>query len=490
MLFTSPVFVFFVFSVAILYYFAPNSLRHRKIFQPLFLTLASMVFYGWHTPVLVILLAASLLVNGLASRYLLNPRTEAGMRRPVLILAVAANLGALAFFKYASLLVDTFLPSGWVSGMTPFLCEIPLPVGISFYTLQGISLLIDSYKRPREGMEGLLNEIEGHPLRLYGKISFYISFFPRLMAGPISKAHEFVNQIGPKGIRDIDWNDAQRKLITGFFLKMVVADNLKEVTDVIGQPASLELSSVTLLALLYGYSFQIFADFAGYSLIAMGLGQLFGYRLPVNFEFPYLSESLTEFWRRWHISLTSWLREYLYIPLGGNRKGALRTYFNIFVVMFLCGLWHGAAWGFAIWGTLHGVFLAAERLFRNRFSPVPKDKPRMMGRLLRIFMTFNIVTFLWLPFRLGDFHQEIQYLRIIAMGTFDIKPQMIFVLLFFSIPVVLYHIWGATAEVRGNIRDRAGSQLYPLAENGILGLMLFMILVNFGAPSAFIYFQF
>lgn len=490
MLFTSPVFVFFTFSVAILYYFAPNSLRHRKIFQPLFLTAASLVFYGWHTPMLVILLAASLSVNGLASRYLLDPRTEAGTRRIILILAVAANLGALAFFKYAPLLVSTFLPSAWVNSIAPFLREVPLPVGISFYTLQGLSLLIDSYKGRREGMEGLLNEVEGHSLRLYGKTSFYISFFPRLMAGPISKAHEFVNQIGSKGIRDIDWNDVQRKLITGFFLKMVVADNLKEATDAIGQPASLELSSVTLLGLLYGYSFQIFADFAGYSLIAMGLGRLFGYRFPVNFEFPYLSESLTEFWRRWHISLTSWLREYLYIPLGGNRKGALRTYFNIFMVMFLCGLWHGAAWGFAIWGTLHGVFLAAERLFRNRFSPVPKDRPRMMGRFLRVFITFNIVTFLWLPFRLGDFHQEIEYLRTIAKGTLDIKPQMFFVLICFSLPVVVYHIWGATAKIRGHMRDRAGSQLYSLIESSILGLMLFMILVNFGAPSAFIYFQF
>jgi|SRR5271157_3872496 len=490
MLFTSPVFVFFTSSVAILYYFAPNPLRHKEIFQPLFLTLASMVFYGWHSPMLVILLSTSLFVNGLASRYLLQPYREASTRRLILILGVAANLGALAFFKYASMLVSTFLPSSWVRGMTPFLREIPLPVGISFYTLQGLSLLIDSYKRRTEGMEGLLNEIDGHPLRLYGKISFYISFFPRLMAGPISKAHEFVNQIGPKGVRDIDWNDAQRKLITGFFLKMVVADNLKEVTDAIGQPTFLELSSVTLLALLYGYSFQIFADFAGYSLIAMGLGRLFGYRFPVNFEFPYLSESLTEFWRRWHISLTSWLREYLYIPLGGNREGALRTYFNIFVVMFLCGLWHGAAWGFAVWGTAHGILLAAERLFRNRFGVIRKGRPRMISRFLRIFMTFNIVTFLWLPFRLGDFHQEIEYLRIIARGTYDIKPQMIFVLLFFSIPVVMYHIWGATAEVRSQMRNLAGSRLYSLIESSILALMLFMILVNFGAPSAFIYFQF
>ena len=236
--------------------------------------------------------------------------------------------------------------------------------------------------------------------------ALFKSFFPYLVAGPIVKAHEFYPQIEAKNLQDIAWETAFRCLVVGYFLKMVVADNLKDATFWIEYPHFLRHSSVGLLALLFGFSMQIFADFAGYSLIAIGLGHLFGYNLPTNFNFPYLSRSFSEFWKRWHISLSTWLRDYLYFPLGGNRKGKIRTYLNLFIVMFLGGLWHGASWKYAVWGSFHGLALAVERLFRNKIN-LPRH---WVLDSLRVLVVFSFVTFAWLLFRLPTLKQVYDYL--------------------------------------------------------------------------------
>ena len=225
----------------------------------------------------------------------------------------------------------------------------------------------------------------------------YLSFFPQLVAGPITKGKMFFPQIVAKRLRDVEWANATRNIIVGTFLKRVVADNLNPLTLPLtdkryyaGTPQG------DLLAMIIGYSAQIFADFAGYSLIAIGVAQLFGYRLPDNFNQPYLAQSITDFWRRWHMSLSAWLKEYLYIPLGGNRLGPIRTYINLLIVMGLGGLWHGAAWKFAIWGLWHGALLAFERLLgvgETSRGPVV---------VLRVLLTFSLVTFGWLFFRLSS----------------------------------------------------------------------------------------
>ncbi|MFN9911764.1 MAG: MBOAT family O-acyltransferase, partial [Pirellulaceae bacterium] len=219
-----------------------------------------------------------------------------------------------------------------------------------FYTFHGISLLVDVFR----GRNLETFERDKSLYRHLADTLLYLVFFPQLIAGPIIKAKEFYPQVTLKSIRQVDYQGSVRLLILGLFLKTVVADNLSEQTFWIAYPYFLGKSSADLLLLLYGYSAQIFADFAGYSLIAIGLARLLGYQLPDNFHFPYLASSIGEFWRRWHISLSSWLCDYLYIPLGGNQKGAVRTYFNLIIVMFLGGLWHGAAWSFAIWGLWHG----------------------------------------------------------------------------------------------------------------------------------------
>jgi alginate O-acetyltransferase complex protein AlgI len=326
---------------------------------------------------------------------------------------------------------------------------------------------------------------------LFFKVAFFKAFFPQLVAGPIVKAHEFMHQIGAKTLSSVEWDDAVKKLILGFFLKMVVADNLREATAWLHYPEFMGKPASVLILMLYGFSFQIFADFAGYSLIAMGLARLFGYQLPINFNFPYISCSITEFWRRWHISLSTWLREYLYIPLGGNRKGALRTYANLFLVMLLGGLWHGAAWSFMIWGGAHGVCLALERLMGVKVEGEKVGK-RGHGLLAtaRIFLIFNLVSFLWLLFQLTDIRHVGSYFREVAAFRSGNSPQIMFAVLFFGFPVIIYHIWGMIRPYYWKEFSVKKPRLAALFTNGAYAILLFLIIVNSGSSGSFLYFQF
>jgi alginate O-acetyltransferase complex protein AlgI len=299
-----------------------------------------------------------------------------------------------------------------------------------------------------------------------------------------------------------------RTLITGYFLKMFVADNLSEqtVSLTLGGNTLANSSPLNLAPLLYCYSLQIFADFAGYSLIAIGLAAMFGYKFPTNFNFPYLSTSITEFWRRWHMSLSGWLRDYLYIPLGGNRKGPARTYVNLFLVMFLGGLWHGAEWKFALWGSLHGLFLALERFASRRQNPESRiqnssdlqpltssSSPSGLWSLasgLSIFrwlITFHLVTALWLTFLMPDMASIVAFFKGLFSGKTGLSGPPIFSLLFYGSAVILYHAWGWLQEHRQQLASKlARSPLEPILH----GLMLFLIITNPGAPRGFIYFQF
>ncbi len=479
-------FVSWSFAVFLPIVFALHYWGRRLGWQVGVLIVASFVFYGWANPKLIPLLAVACLVNSFASAELLAAGRSREQRRRTLILTLVFNLGTLAFFKYAALLGDLFLPAWLSERWGGWLSDIPLPIGISFFTFQGISLVVDCWYVGNQGFPGLTPVTTRTDLKSHvAKVTFFKAFFPALIAGPIVKASQFFFQIGPKRLRDIHWDAAIKTLILGFFLKMVVADNLKEVTAGIRYPDFLELPRINLIALVYAFSFQLLADFAGYSIIAIGLGRLFGYELPVNFHFPYLSRSITEFWRRWHMTLSSWLREYLYIPLGGNRRGEFMTYRNLFLVMFLGGLWHGAAWSYAVWGTAHGVLLAGERFFFRQHR-APLEECWSVGAVLRVLAIFTVVTFLWLLFQLREFRHAVEYLRCIA--THDGAPQLqaLFVITLFSLPVVLWHVWGALENVRKNWAPRTQQTLGMVAH----ALMLFLIATNAGPPGAFIYFQF
>jgi alginate O-acetyltransferase complex protein AlgI len=489
MLFTSWTFCVFLLLVFTGYYYGPAWLSRTTVGQTGWLTLASFVFYGWHTPWLVILLAISTFINAEAARRLLDPEMNQKRRRRVLVTALLFNLGALAFFKYAGLFARLILPVALWEQWKPFLGHIPLPIGISFYTFQGISLVMDIWRAGPQGIPGTsYPRGTGETLRFQERTWFFKSFFPQLISGPIVKAHEFYHQINRKEFRDVDWYGAVKQLVGGFFLKMVVADNLKEATAALQFPTFTALPKLSLIALLYGFSFQIFADFCGYSMIAIGLGKLFGYELPVNFHYPYLSRSMTDFWRRWHISLSTWLRSYLYIPLGGNRHGELRTYANLFLVMFLGGLWHGAAWSYAVWGTAHGVLLAIERMAGVRAAE--KEQPWSFRAVLGAFVTFNLVSLLWLLFKLPNFAHALEFMRCLIRNPTGLQPQLFFQIALFSFPVVCMHLFAAARPRATRLRIRLSHSPWAWAEAVVYASMLCLIIVNSGTTGDFIYFQF
>ena len=509
MLFNSWEFLILL-AVTFAFYYAPVSRgRHGKAWQVTIALVASVVFYGWEDPKLIGLLAISCVGNSIATGRIIQHKVagDETMVRLWTRRAVIMNLALLGIFKYLPFLIGMvpFLPAHWVDAVK----GIPLPIGISFYTFHGISMIVDVARGEvtREGDALVSSGTKGGRFaRGVRDIGFYLLFFPQLVAGPIVKAKEFWPQIAAKRIQDIPWKQVLRALIVGYFLKIFVADNLAEQTAslTLGADTLSQGAPLNLIPLLYGYSFQIFADFAGYSLIAIGLALMFGYRFPVNFNFPYLSTSITEFWRRWHMSLSAWLRDYLYIPLGGNRKGPARTYLNLFLVMFLGGLWHGAEWKFAIWGCLHGLFLALERLLARKKDSGAGSRENRAGfqessintyrpafgvviTTLRWFITFHLVTFLWLTFLMPDMASISAFFSGVFSGKTGFSGPPIFSLLFYGTAVVLYHAWGWVREHRGELANRlTSSSLEPVLH----GVMLFFILTNPGAPRGFIYFQF
>jgi alginate O-acetyltransferase complex protein AlgI len=468
MLFTSLSFLILLAFTFVLYY-----VPCFETAQMLVLIIASLIFYAYQDPILLLLLLTSVTINIVTSYKIVYGAPE--RRRSFAIAGVALNLITLIFFKYSTLIAKTFLDENEPIGH--FLASIPLPLGISFFTFQGISLVVDVYQE--KYFKGR-DVIPASVLRQAQIILFFKSFFPQLISGPIVKAHDFLPQIKPKKFGEIDWQSCFKMLVTGYFLKMVIADNIKDQTYWIAFPYFYQYSSGTLVTMLVGYSFQIFTDFAGYSLIALGLAKLFGYDLPQNFNFPYISTSFSEFWRRWHMSLSSFLKEYLYVPLGGNRKGTIRTYLNLILTMILGGLWHGAAWSYAVWGAVHGLALALERLL-GEFIRIP-DK--WWSRGIKGAFVFCFVSFAWLLFKLPNFGHVIDYVNSIRVNR-NLTPQtrIITYILLYSLPPILYHLFYIT-------KNRSLGRCVASLDWFIYGTMIFLIITNSGAPIAFIYFQF
>lgn len=462
-------------TLTFLLYYLPGFTRY----QVAILIVASLAFYAYGQPYLLLLLLGSVTINSVCSFRVLQAESQ---RRRLLWAAsgVIFNLSILVFFKYNRLVAEALMVSlSSIDGAGSLLLALPLPIGISFYTFHGISLVIDVFKRgdPKSiGAMHLQTSLSAH----FRQTLLYLTFFPQLIAGPIVKAHFFYPQICPKGFRNIDWELAFKSLITGYFLKLVVADNLQDQTFWIAYPYFLNFSSLNLLFFLFGYSIQIFADFAGYSLIAIGLAALFGYRLPINFNFPYVSQSFSEFWTRWHMSLSSFLREYLYYPLGGNRIGTARTYINLMVVMALGGLWHGATLSYAAWGALHGSALVVERRFRD--SRLYQGAGRYLV-VVRVILVFVFVTFAWLLFKLPRFEEVVAFVQAMTGNVHQsANPLFIFVIALYSFPVIVYHLLYLLKKRHPALLERAQPAAY--------GVMLSAIMLNSGRPNAFIYFQF
>ena len=451
-------------------YYAPSLTR----LQVPILIGATVIFYAWSQPTLLLLLLTCLLINVVTSHFVIVGRKS--WRWTYATLGVVFNVSVLVLYKYGPLIVHTIpFDTGSIGA---FIVALPLPLGISFFTFHGITLLVDTF-HTRNGAAPL-HQKEHSLLFHASKVSLYFFFFPQLVAGPITKSRNFLPQIRAKRFGDIQWEYVFRNVTLGYFLKMVIADNLAQQTFWINYPYFLAHPTSDLLIMLWGYSMQIFADFAGYTLIAIGIAALFGYMLPQNFNSPYLANSFADFWRRWHISLASFLKEYLYVPLGGNRRGHLRTYFNLFVVMLLGGMWHGAAWSYMVWGGAHGVALAGERILRDRVRLPDK----FAIRVLRTSLVFAYVTAAWLLFKLPDFGNVVDYVRAIWHNTdMSGSSDMRWFIGIYSVPVVAYHFIRAYRR-RFAIIDR------PHVAPFLYGLMIFLIATNSGVPQSFVYFQF
>lgn len=321
-------------------------------------------------------------------------------RKTLMLLIVFGNLAVLAYYKYTNFFINninTLIDQKWET------VDLILPIGISFFVFEAISYAIDLYRKQME------------PARSTLDFCFYITFFPKLVAGPIIRAKDFLPQMYDRlRLSKKQAGEAIFLIMIGLIKKAIISDyiSVNFVERVFESP--LNYSPFETLMAVYGYALQIYCDFSGYSDMAIGLALLMGFTIPPNFNTPYKSKSVTEFWRRWHISLSSWLRDYLYISLGGNRKGKIRTYINLFITMVIGGFWHGASWTFVLWGTLHGAFLALER-FLKQYVKLPNNA---VVRFLRIVFTFHFVAFCWIFFRAEDFTSAMTLISNIGKMTF------------------------------------------------------------------------
>lgn len=356
-----------------------------------FIVAASFVFYaGWDWR-FCFLLAFSIVFNQ-ALAHAIHARSNPAVRKQLLVVALVGNLGLLGYFKYYDFFVTSSSNLFAVVGVDIPLDarEIILPVGISFFTFMAISYVVDVYRR------------DFAPTSI-GMFAAYLSFFPHLVAGPIVRPGELIPQFAaPRDPRYVDTSRAFFLIATGLFMKVVVANELATgiVDQVFGAPQ--QHSSLEVLVGVYAYAVQIYADFFGYTNIAIGIALLLGFTFPQNFDAPYAATSITDFWRRWHMTLSRWLRDYLYIPLGGNRGGTLLTYRNLMLTMLIGGLWHGAGWTFVVWGGIHGAALVVERWWRSR--PGFVERPWTRGRRAwHRFVTFQVVCFAWIFFRSESF---------------------------------------------------------------------------------------
>lgn len=466
MIFSSLIFISVFLPVVFLMYHLVPSMKYKNMF----LIIASLLFYAYGEPVYVILMLASTVCNYFFG-YMLGKKR----RKELLIAAVVVNLVFLAVFKYMNMIVLTI---GRVSGINMPAVDIKLPIGISFYTFQAMSYVIDVYR-------GTVNAQKS-----YWKVLLYVSFFPQLIAGPIVKYHDIESQISERTVDAGRIALGLRRFIVGLSKKVLISNVMAAAADSI---FSLELSQVNICAAWIGavsYMLQIYYDFSGYSDMAVGLGHMFGFTFMENFRHPYCSATIQEFWRRWHISLSAWFKEYLYIPLGGNRKGTVRTRINKMIVFFSTGLWHGANWTFVVWGLYHGIFLLLEDI-------VPfKKLPKWIGHLY----TLLVVCVGFVLFRADTISQGMGMIaRMFAGWEFEtvymsaaLEPRTPLFIFVIVIGIICAVPWKEKLIVRFPnvsriVLDRSTSVSYFGA--GIL-LVLCMLNLSGGTYNPFIYFRF
>ncbi|MDR7078858.1 alginate O-acetyltransferase complex protein AlgI [Neobacillus niacini] len=471
MVFSNLVFLFaFLPVVLLLYYIARVDLKNAV------LLIASLVFYAWGEPQYVFLMLFSIGMNYLFGLGVQKFSTNILWKKTILIISIISNLLVIGYFKYSSFVLDNLnaiLGTSWNVG------ELPLPIGISFFTFQAMSYVIDVYRNDAKVQKSLTS------------LALYITLFPQLVAGPIVRYNDVEEQITRRSVDINKFNDGIKRFIIGLSKKVLVANGFATIADSVFTAPANELSVATAWIGIIAYSLQIYYDFSGYSDMAIGLGKMFGFDFLENFNYPYISKNASEFWRRWHISLSTWFKDYLYIPLGGNRKGNLKTFRNILIVWTATGFWHGASWSFMIWGFYFGILICLERFgflsFLNKLWT-----PLQHAYLILVVMVG------WVFFRADNFSYSFEFLQ----SMFNLNQQALFdntsilflhdnIILFivgilFSTPILqkIKHINIKSSKTFSSLSSFSSSVVYM-----ILMFAVVVYLVN-SSYNPFIYFRF
>ncbi|MBC8250934.1 MAG: MBOAT family protein [Candidatus Nitrosopelagicus sp.] len=483
---------FMIFFVVVLT--AITIVKYRN-FQFLFLLGASYFFFYFSSNYLIVLLISSTILDFFVAKAIFNTQ-NASKRKILLIITLVGNIGLLGFFKYSDFMIFEFNMLGQMFNLEsniPYL-NLALPIGISFYTFQTIGYTVDVYRRKLE------------PCKSFLEFALFVSFFPQLVAGPIIRASNFLPQLREK-ISEVGKNSRLRLfsvesrnlkagitlIAFGFLKKMFFADNIAPlVDDIFANPIGAESFTIILGAIAFGI--QIYGDFSGYSDIAIGAALVLGLKIPINFNKPYFASSPSDFWRRWHISLSSWLRDYLYIPLGGKRKSDQRTYVNLITVMFFGGLWHGASVNFIIWGVLHGTYLIIHKIILDKVPSLKNNSffKTKLGRLIAIFVTQYFIFLTWISFRVSEVDHMIYSMQKYVILDFQITQTLeviyshkisIFLLVLF---IFLHYV---TYKKEG-IKEKISNLSYPYWILFLVSVILGILLLYDGNPEDFIYFKF
>lgn len=472
MVFSSPLFLFFFLPLILI-----CTLFVRNKISNLLLLVASLFFYAWGERIYVVVMLFSILVNYGFGRWLIQFQNR---RKTLLYVGILLNLLLLTYFKYANFLIENvnhLLATFSLDVSLQKIQNLRLPIGISFFTFQGLSYLIDVYRGDTAPQKNVL------------KLGLYISLFPQLIAGPIVRYVDVEHQIDHRTRTPKARKEGVERFIIGLAKKVIIANCFASVADYIFNLPTDQLSqSLTWVGIL-AYTFQIYYDFSGYSDMAIGIGKMLGFEFLENFNYPYISKSIQEFWRRWHISLSSWFRDYVYIPLGGSKVGKWKIYRNLLIVFFVTGLWHGASWNFIVWGMFHGAFLLLERILLGKY----------LIRIPSLFAhayTLLVVIVGWVFFRAEDLSQAIQYLEQMFLGEWNTPKSwshltylysnelllVSFLAILFSMPVIrLLSSWFAEQKIKVQV-------FYSLA---LFGLFYMVILyLSASTYNPFIYFRF
>lgn len=468
MLFSSIVFLFtFLPAVMILYYLLP--VRFRNVI----LLLASLVFYAWGEPVYLFLMLLSILFNYFSGLDIARNLQDKRAAKRSLVFNLIINLAVLGFFKYEGFVLDT------LNGILPVHISyhaLPLPIGISFYTFQILSYIIDVYRGNVKVQTNLPN------------FALYVTMFPQLIAGPIVQYADVDEQLASREISRTKFGEGSMYFIRGLAKKVLLANTSGMIFTEVSGLAKDNIAVMTAWLGAFAYMFQIYFDFSGYSDMAIGLGKMFGFEFNMNFNYPYVSKSITEFWRRWHISLSSWFRDYVYIPLGGNRVSKIKHIRNLLIVWFLTGLWHGAAWNFVAWGLYYGVILIIEKYL---LSPVLDRLPDVVRHIYSIVL----VVIGWVLFFSSSFGQAVDYIRVMfGAGAHGFADRESMYLLTSNLILWLILIFGSTPLVHFRYEHMLRSKKWNTTIiNSVVYAALFIVCIAYLVTETynpFLYFRF